>query len=665
MSGRFAPSFDPERVTWVLDEEALAMLREQVSSAYEVVLDLETTGLSEWATTGGLMNGGVAARVSLASFTLEMEEGSTDVDTWVVPLSHPDSPWLGTWRRVLGDLARTILRANGRVLNQNMKFDAKWIHATTGVDLSGRIVWDTQVGSHLLDETTPTKLKVRAPAIFNVPRWDDFDLTYPGASEDVPLFDLGMYAARDTFWTWALARWQRLLMYPEDYPSSPDEIEDARLGMLASWCAMPSVATLTAVEQRGIALDREWVAERLTEHRAEYARLFASLSSRYVHEDLPPEDVSFAPTSTWFQRWAMAAVEAGDLRITELTPTGKPKWGKGVLVRQTRTGSEVAVDLLALRSHAKKIEYLTSWMSLVAPDGRIHATYNVGRVVTGRLSSESPNMQQVTAVLKPAFVPSHGYLMAELDYSQIELRVAAFISRSMPMIEAFRRGDDLHRLLAARITGKRPEDVLPAERQAGKSANFGLLYDMSAYGFRLYAEEVYGVSFTADEAEAIHRAFFDMWEGMSAWHARTRLRAQQTAQVVSPIGRVRRVPDIHDPVKGGYAERAAINAPVQGFASDMMQMAAASIEGYLPQVKGVPDARIVGTVHDSIVVEVPEDSWQEVVEACIERMLNLDTVLARLGCVFDVPLAVEAKVGTRWGLSDVGVIERSNLAAVV
>src|SRR5699024_9857126 len=148
--------------------------------------------------------------------------------------------------------------------------------------------------------------------------------------------------------------------------------------------------------------------------------------------------------------------------------------------KQARGGSDIAQTLLDYRNATKRLEFLRSWTEQVTREGRIHSTYNAGSVVTGRLSSSGPNMQQVTKALRPAFVPSPGRVMVDLDYSQIELRVAAFISRSVPMMEAFRRGDDLHRLIAARVNNKAPEEVTARERQQGKAANFGLLYGMGA-----------------------------------------------------------------------------------------------------------------------------------------------------------------------------------------
>lgn len=269
-------------------------------------------------------------------------------------------------------------------------------------------------------------------------------------------------------------------------------------------------------------------------------------------------------------------------------------------------------------------------------------------------SSSDPNIQQVTRSLRPAFIPSEGNYIVELDYSQIELRVAAFISRSEPMLMAFREGQDLHTLLASQITGKAAQDVRPHERQAGKSANFGLLYGMGVDGFRNYADTVYGVSFTVEEAHTVHQTFFDTWEGIRDWHDRSIMTVNRTGQVVSPIGRIRRLPGIwgHNP---GDAERAAINSPVQGFASDMMQVAAATIEGMLPGYEPVEGASLIGTVHDSIILEVRQDGWEEIVAECQRRMTEeVVTVLRdRLNCTLDVPLVADATVSTRWGLGDI------------
>ena len=655
-------TFDLATISWVWDDDGLRDLIGAIEADLgPVVFDLETTGLNEYATTRGQTNGGVAARIVLASFTLPEHDdiGRTvgTPTTYLLPLSHPESPWQGSWAAVQREVAEAMV--GKRLIGHNVKFDCRWIYATTGVDLAPSIHWDTQISSHLLDETTSTKLKERAPDTFGVQRWDDVELNRPGAAEEEPIFKLGEYAARDTYWTWRLYEnhYVRMVPDPEEYP---EDVDEARLGLLATHCAMPTVQTLTAMEQRGLVLDGDYVREHLREDTETVERLHEELATRYEHEDLPPDSASFAPTSLWFRRWAQEAVDQGDLIVAAMTGNGNAQWSKNVLTRQARNGSEVAEKLLELRRAGKRLEYLRSWLSQQTTEGRIYSTYHAGSVISGRLSSSGPNMQQVTKPLRPAFVPSDGYYLVDLDYSQIELRVAAFISGSEPMINAFKRNDDLHTLLAARINSKEPEEVTPKERQAGKSANFGLLYGMGAMGFREYAETAYGVEFTEEEAAEVHKTFFDMWDGLRQWHARSMRRVRSRGYVVSPIGRIRRLEEqawSSDERTAGFADRAAINSPVQGFASDIMQIAASCIEGNIPGVDAVEEARLVGTVHDSILVEVPIETWEESAKRCQRAMEEqVPLVLERMDCQFTVPLKAEGAVGTRWGMEDVGTV---------
>lgn len=653
-------TFEVDRIAWVYEDDDLDTLLYEIEQAPVVVYDLETTGLDEHAVTDGRTNGGVSARVVMASFTLPRydEHGRVkgEPSTYLLPLSHPDSMWSGQWRTVLNRLAESM--KGRRLVGHNVKFDNRWMYALTGTNLAPSTWWDTMISSHLLDENSPARLKVRAPRTFGIDAWDDVELKSPGAADREPLIKLGIYAARDTYWTWKLYEKHSRAMIPANPEElfDEDEIEVARLGDLMQWCAVPTTTTLTTIEQRGMRLDVDWVHEEIERMEALRASSRSELVHRYVGMD--PDKASFAATSIWFQEWASKAVENGDLKVAALTPTGKPQWSKKVLTRQARSGSEVASLLLDHRNAVKRLEFLRSWLDQLSRSGRIHTTYNQGSVVTGRLSSSGPNMQQVTKALRPAFVPSEGHVLADLDYSQIELRVAAFISRSDPMMSAYQNGEDLHTIMASRISGKPLEKVTPQERQQGKAANFGLLYGMGAYGFKEYAETAYGVHLTDQEAAVIHQTFFETWDGIRQWHTRQINTAQSRGQVISPIGRVRRLPDVwsDNDKLATHAERNSINSPVQGFASDIMQIAAALIEGVVPGFgAGIPEARLVGTVHDSIIVEVPARDWRHVTSQCKGVMETLvPKVLAKLGCDFDVPLQADATVGTRWSLSDVG-----------
>lgn len=660
-------------ITWVWGKEDLKALVRAIHASQKVVMDLETTGLDEYAEAGGDTNGGYPARIVLASLTLPNAERAAagaynwrtfdgeQPMTYLVPLSHPASPLLGSWRKVMAIIGREIDRSGKPFVNANIKFDARWVFAQAGVDLSDRIEWDTTVSSQLVDTEARTRLKIRAARDFGIEEWDDFDLSTPGAAEKVDLIQLGEYAARDTYYTWKIEEEHREQMFltGDEEPFDSDDIQMARLGKVATYVAMPTVKTLTKVEQRGFLLDVDWVHAKIEEMDSLRLKACEDILGLYGTAPAPApakDGVTTAATSKWFQGFVAQAIEAGDLRVTARTDSGNAQWNKAVLIAQQRQGSPAADALLRHRDATKTLEFLRSWLELRDPNNVIHATYNVGFVKTGRLSSSNPNVQQISSRLKPAFIPRPGHVLLDLDYSQVELRVAAFISRSAPMIEAFQRGDDLHRLLAAKIAGKAPEDVTSLERKRAKAGNFGLLYGMSPGGFQSYAATAYDVSLTLAEAQAVHSAFFEMWDGMRQWHERSKRRAYERGYVTSPIGRTQWLSDLYSKssFKSSHAERNALNSPVQGFGSDLMQMAAASIMGTLPgyPLPKVEGAHVVATVHDEICIEVPEDRWQEILVECKRRMEDVNTFLRPLDCQMDVPIVAGPSAGTRWGVHD-------------
>ena len=660
-------------ITWVWGKEDLKGLVKAIHASQKVVMDLETTGLDEYAEAGGDTNGGYPARIVLASLTLpNAERDAAGAYSWrtfdgeqpmtyLVPLSHPASPLLGAWRKVMAIIGREIDRSGKPFVNANIKFDARWVFAQAGVDLSDRIEWDTTVSSQLVDTEARTRLKIRAARDFGIEEWDDFDLSTPGAAEQVDLIQLGEYAARDTYYTWKIEEEHRDQMFltGDEEPFDSDDIQMARLGKVATYVAMPTVKTLTKVEQRGFLLDVDWVHAKIEEMDALRLKACEDILGLYGTAPAPAPakgGVTTAATSKWFQGFVAQAIEAGDLRVTARTDSGNAQWNKAVLIAQQRQGSPAADALLRHRDATKTLEFLRSWLELRDPNNVIHATYNVGFVKTGRLSSSNPNVQQISSRLKPAFIPRPGHVLLDLDYSQVELRVAAFISRSQPMIEAFQRGDDLHRLLAAKIAGKAPEDVTSLERKRAKAGNFGLLYGMSPGGFQSYAATAYDVSLTLAEAQAVHSAFFEMWDGMRQWHEHAKRRAYERGYVTPPIGRTQWLSDLYSKssFKSSHAERNALNSPVQGFGSDLMQMAAASIMGTLPgyPLPKVEGAHVVATVHDEICIEVPQDRWQEILIECKRRMEDVNTFLRPLDCQMDVPIVAGPSAGTRWGVHD-------------
>lgn len=657
-------------MTWVWDEEQLGQLIEAIHASQEVVWDLETTGLISYAVEGSAHNGGVGARQVLATFTLPMadEHGFWDgvePTTWILPLSHPDSPWRGSWRKTARRVTEAILTAGKSVTGHNVKFDVRYNHATAGVNLSERVVWDSQDASRIIEQGQSAKLADACHRAFGIPSWKDFDFSQPGVAETYPLLELGEYGARDTYWTWRLKRYQqeRMFLLPEQIGHQPfgdTEIIEARMGRLCNLIVMPTVASLAQIEVNGIGLDVELTQSQLAESRRISTESLSTMAHRYEADwladpetvKLNPVHASAAPTSHWFRDFMNLAVEKGDCQILAYTATGKPQWTKSVLGKLERIYGDESVPALVARQrkHTKRCEYLDSWLWHATTAGRVYAGYSTG-MSTGRLSSSGPNMQQVTKELRPCFIPSVGKVIADFDFSQIELRVAAEISQCQPMLEAFHRGDDLHRLLAASVMGKAPEDVTATERQMAKAVNFGLLFGLGAYGLQAYAEDSYGVTMSRDASQEFYHGYFRTWKGLKEWHAAVEARLLRDGFSISPLGRVRYFRD-----NGREALNAAINAPVQGTASDLMQLAIADIQGLLHErgrgkVEGVS---VVATVHDSAVLELPEIGWEDKALEVKERMENLNPLLSYLGVQFEVPITVEYTCGTRWSLSDVG-----------
>jgi DNA polymerase-1 len=680
----------PVRVVHSLED--LEALKRSILLAHEIVFDLETTGLDPHAQdviehVPKMVGRGkarheeiitrvrsVQARVALAQFTLPLGEEEWDGAipvTWLLPLSHSES-WLGkwvpdvpgagppneNWRKVLRQVLRAAVEAKKPFSGHNIKFDAKYSLATTGIDISSLIIWDTSDASRVLDAGISAKLGDVCERELGIPSWKDLDFKTPGAAEVIPLPELLHYGALDTWACWLLGQRQRRRMFllpaegstTIDEPLGDTEILEAKAGKLATWVAMPTVRSLTQIENRGIRLD----VDHTRALRDEARRISAERLDQMAHwyPGIDPAGVSTAPTSHWFRDFTLRGIEEGELQMIEVTPTGKPRWTKGVLkkIAAMKGPESLAAVILEQRKFAKRLEYLEAWLSCVTSHGYIHTTYNTG-MVTGRLSSSGPNMQQVTKELRPCFIPRDGYVVADFDFSQIEMRVAAFIARSEPMLEAFNQGQDLHRLLAAQVARKLLEDVTPDERQMAKAVNFGLLFGLGAFGLRKYAEDSYDVVMSQEEANRFYRGYFETWTGLREWHLAVEARLRRDGISVSPLGRVRGFSNWGDP----NTLNAAINAPVQGMASDLMQIAIAEIQGQLPGAnRTVPEALVIATVHDSAVIELPEDRWQETAQLIKATMEDPAPVLKNLGVELDVPIVVEASIGTRWSLSDVG-----------
>lgn len=577
------------------------------------------------------------SRITSASYTVRGE------GTWVIPCSHPEGPWTEKWKTLLTNVHKAILsKTKTKLIGHNLKYDMTWAWWMTGVALEPVGWWDTMMSDYVLDENEAHSLKEKAVRDLGVDRWDDVDLR---DSESQPWDSLALYNARDTDYT------DRLQVVDQAALE-----QEPRLARLFHFLGMPIIRTLTRIERNGLPIDQSVVAVRKAQAEAvveeEHKYLMRIATEEY---GMDPEDyptVSFSSTNKWFKEF----MERSPMPVVSLTDTGNPSWTADNLEHLEREGHELARHVLDIRKNGNRLsKFLVPWMEKLADDGRLHPTFNPMRVddkwsdvkgtTTGRLSSSNPNAQQIARELKPCFGGEEGWLFVELDYSQIELRVAAWIANDRNMLAAYERGDDLHTLMAADINDKEPKEVTKTERQGGKAGNFGFLYDMGENTYVDYAYTTYGVTVTYEEARKVRKAFFNRWADLQKWHRRQRNLVRKYGFVRNPIGRKRRLPEIRTGTSYeiGRAERRAINSPVQSMASDLMCLALIEIDRQMDPEQ----VRLVGTVHDSLLAQFRPDTLDENLERVAHIMLDPGTS-TKFGVNVEVPLEVEASIGYHW-----------------
>jgi DNA polymerase I len=293
--------------------------------------------------------------------------------------------------------------------------------------------------------------------------------------------------------------------------------------------------------------------------------------------------------------------------------------------------------LLHRELHKLKSTYIDSLPQLVAGDGRVHTSFNQAVAATGRLSSSDPNLQNIPIrtelgrEIRKAFIAEEGNVLLAADYSQVELRILAHISQDADLIETFARGADIHRATASKMFNVPEGELTLDQRRAAKTINFGVLYGMSA--FRLSNE----LNIPTGQAKDFIDAYFARYPKIQEYLDRTLEEARRSGKVTTLFGRVRYIPEIHNKsfTVRGNAERMATNAPIQGTAADILKLAMIALDKRLDDA-----APMLLTVHDEIVIEVPEPHADEVAGIVKETMENIFPLA--------VPLKVDAHYGRSW-----------------
>jgi DNA polymerase-1 len=526
---------------------------------------------------------------------------------------------------------------------------------------------------HTMNENIQKGLKPQAQARLGVAPWgvDTKNLL------TMPLAEVLEYNVLDTWYMYWTK--QQLVKELKKQPRL------ARLMMLET---MPAQRDLIDSEIRGIYLD----VQRLTERRPIVEGNLAAIEKKIMIaadiqcEENPlglkpkdndwPKDAKGRPrainfNASIFARWML--FEWCELPVMARGKDkadgreGDPSMAEDVLL--ALKGQHPVVE--AMLERVKWQKYLSSFINpyeeLYDEDHRIHTNFKLAGTVTGRLSSgkDDPdkvsgvrgklrgvNLQQVPRepLIRGLFGAPPGWTFVEADYSQVELRIAAFMARERNMLHLYAIGADIHLTTAARVTGL-PESQVTKEirKRVGKPVNFGFLYGMGWRKFISTAFNNYGSVFTEEEARQARTTYFDLFPDLLPWHNRQRRLVNQYGRVQSPLGRVRHLPDIFSPDEGvrAEAERQAINSPVQGFGSDLAVISMVEINRQFRERNIV--GHCIGLVHDAINFEIRDDNVGLALPIIKDTMEDMSIVRRKFGVHLDVPIIADLQVGQHWG----------------
>lgn len=511
---------------------------------------------------------------------------------YYIPLAHnyPDAPTQLSRQRTLSQIQK-ILKDNKKIkIAHNLKYDLE-VLANHNVIINNPI-YDTMLASYVLNSTASRhNLDALALRYFNHKNISYTDVAGKGAN--VKTFDkveielATDYAAEDA--DIALRLFQKLDV----------ELQaDNKLQEVFSSIEMPLIVVLVAMERKGVLIDREALelqSKSLAEKIGKLEKEAVSLAGQEFNLGSPKQlqEILF---------------EKLKLPILEQTPTGQPSTAENVL-------QELAIDyllpkiILEYRSLSKLKSTYTDKLPLLinSKTGRIHTSYNQAVTATGRLSSTDPNLQNIPIrtkegkQIRAAFIAQPGYKILSADYSQIELRIMAHLSDDKSLLQTFANNLDVHRSTAAEVFGIKPDDVTDDQRRHAKAINFGLIYGMSAFGL----SKQLGIS-RADSEKYI-KTYFERFPGVKTYMDDTRKLAADKGYVETLFGRRLYLPDINSkrvPLRKA-AERAAINAPMQGAQADIIKRAMINLHNWI--TTSATDAYMLMQVHDELVFEVPDN----------------------------------------------------------
>ncbi|MBU3610885.1 DNA polymerase I [Polynucleobacter wuianus] len=589
----------------VTDETALEKWFKKIEAAQLTAVDTETTSLD-------------ALAAELVGISLSVKPG----EACYIPVAHRNGEVQLNRDAVLAKLKPWLESTSRLKVGQNLKYDAH-IFANYGITLGG-VAFDTLLESYVLESHLPHNMDSLAERHLGMKTIRYEEVCGKGVHQigfdQVDLKIATDYAAEDADIT--------LRLHLELWP----QIQDSP-GLLYVYekIEIPAMRVLGIMECNGIRIDSvllakqgQQVGKRLLELEGEIHQLagqpFNIQSPKQIAEIL------FVQL---------------ELPVIKKTPSGAPSTDEEVL-QKLAEDYPLPARILDYRSLAKLMStYIEKLPRMADPKtGRVHTNFSQATAVTGRLASSDPNLQNIPVRteegrrIREAFVPADGCKLLSADYSQIELRIMAHIAEDENLLAAFRDGKDVHQATAAEIFGIPLEDVNSEQRRYAKVINFGLIYGMSAFGL------AGNLGIERSAAQNYIAKYFDRYPGVAQYMERTRLEARENGYVETVFGRRLWLPEIkgsNGPRRQG-AERAAINAPMQGTAADLIKLAMIAVEDWLE--KEQLKTKLLLQVHDELVFDVPFNE----IDLLQAKLPNLMCNVAQL----KVPLVVSIGIGDNW-----------------
>ncbi len=606
---RHKPGDDSIQYECLQDQEGLERWIDKLEQASVFALDLETDSLNY-----------MDARIVGISFAVTPGEAA------YLPLAHigPDQPQQLDCDTTLERLRPLLESWDSHKLGQNLKYDMS-VLANHGIALAG-IVHDTMLESYCLDATASRHdMNTLATQHLGYQPIAYSDVAGKGAKQitfdQVALDQAVDYAAEDADITVRLhqALWPKLQSL-----TGPCEVYQS--------IEVPLLSVLSRIERRGVCVD----AQLLGVQSRELAGTMQALEEQAHAAAGGPFNLS-SP-----KQIQEILYERQGLPVLSKTPKGAPSTAESVLEELAAQGHDLPRLILEYRGVAKlRSTYTEKLPLLINPQtGRVHTSYHQAVTATGRLSSSDPNLQNIPVRsaegrrIRRAFIARDGYRLMAADYSQVELRIMAHLSGDDGLRRAFANGLDIHAATAAEVFGNTPDAVSADQRRAAKAINFGLIYGMSAWGLARQ------LGIERAEAQAYIDRYFERYPGVRDFMDRTRELAHQQGFVETVFGRRLYLPEINsrNGQRRQYAERTAINAPMQGTAADIIKRAMIRVDDWITRES--PETALVMQVHDELVFEV----WDRHVDSVAEKVREFMVEAADL----TVALEVDIGVGENW-----------------